>query len=144
MSFVGCLEDLPLAQLFQMLSLFHKSGKLTLSRGETSGVFLFNQGKVFHAANGYSAPSVGELLIDNKLISREELDAAVATQRMAPQRQKLGAILVQMGATTEEKLLKVLRSQLEEIAQEFLKWDSGFFSFKFIEPVEELEDEFFD
>jgi hypothetical protein len=133
MALVGCLEDVGLAELLQVLSLLKKSGKLTLSRGDTTGVFLFNRGKLFHAANGFSAPSVGELLVGKKLISREALDAAVATQRMAPKRRKLGAILVEMGATTQEALQTALRKQLEEITQDFLGWDSGFFSFKFIE-----------
>ena len=108
MAFVGCLEDLRLAELLQILALFRKSGKLTLSRGDTTGVFLFNKGKIFHGANGYSAPSVGELLVDRKLITHEALDAAVATQRMAPKRKKLGTILVDMGATTYEALQRAL------------------------------------
>ncbi len=144
MAFVGCLEDLRLAELLQLLALFRKSGKLTLSRGDTTGVFLFNKGKIFHGANGYSAPSVGELLVDRKLITHEALDAAVATQRMAPKRKKLGTILVDMGATTYEALQRALRQQLEEIAQEFLTWDSGYFSFKFANVELESDDEYFD
>ena len=64
MALVGRLEDLRLAELFQLIALFRKSGKLTLSRGDTTGVFLFNDGKVFHASNGYSAPSLGEFLVE--------------------------------------------------------------------------------
>ena len=144
MAFVGCLEDLRLAELLQLLALFRKSGKLTLSRGDTTGVFLFNKGKIFHGANGYSAPSVGELLVERKLITHEALDAAVATQRMAPKRKKLGTILVDMGATTYESLQRALRQQLEEIAQEFLTWDSGYFSFKFADVELGSDDEYFD
>jgi hypothetical protein len=144
MAFVGCLEDLRLAELLQLLALFRKSGKLTLSRGDTTGVFLFNKGKIFHGANGYSAPSVGELLVERKLITHEALDAAVATQRMAPKRKKLGTILVDMGATTYESLQRALRQQLEEIAQEFLTWDSGYFSFKFADVDLGSDDEYFD
>ena len=144
MAFVGCLEDLRLAELLQLLALFRKSGKLTLSRGDTTGVFLFSKGKIFHGANGYSAPSVGELLVERKLITHEALDAAVATQRMAPKRKKLGTILVDMGATTYESLQHALRQQLEEIAQEFLTWDSGYFSFKFADVDLESDDEYFD
>jgi hypothetical protein len=144
MAFVGCLEDLRLAELLQLLALFRKSGKLTLSRGDTTGVFLFNKGKIFHGANGYSAPSLGELLVDRKLITNEALDAAVATQRMAPDRKKLGSILVDMGATTYEALQRALRQQLEEITQEFLSWETGYISFKFADLELEGDDEFFD
>jgi hypothetical protein len=145
MSFVGRLEDLRLGELLQVLSLFRKSGKLTISHGDATGVFLLNSGKMYHAANGFSAPSVGEYLLSRKLISRETLDAALATQRLAPERKKLGAILVEMGAVSAETLDQVLRDQLQKIANEFMKWDSGFFSFKTVEPgevsQEEIDDE---
>jgi len=63
---------------------------------------------------------------------------------MAPKRKKLGTILVDMGATTYEALQRALRQQLEEITQEFLTWDSGYFSFKFADVDRESDDEFFD
>ena len=146
MSLVGRLEDLPLAELFQMLSLFRKSGKLTISRGDIKGVFLINNGKVFYGANGFSAPFVGELLIGCDLISRETLDAAVATQRLSPGHKKLGVILVEMGAISKDALHEVLRGQLRDIVMEFLRWDTGFFSFEFVDVEENAgdADEFFD
>ena len=140
MSLVGRLEDLQLAELFQVLSLFRKSGKLTVSRGDTTGIFLLNKGKVFFGANGLSAPSVGELLISRGLIACETLDAAVATQRLSAARKKLGTILVDMGAISKDTLHNVLGEQLRDIAMEFLRWDSGFFSFKFLEGHEDIGD----
>ena len=140
MSLVGRLEDLQLAELFQVLSLFRKSGKLTVSRGDTTGIFLLNKGKVFFGANGLSAPSVGELLISRGLIACETLDAAVATQRLSAARKKLGTILVDMGAISRDTLHNVLGEQLRDIAMEFLRWDSGFFSFKFLEGHEDIDD----
>ena len=137
MALVGRLEELRLAELFQLIALFRKSGKLTLSRGDTTGIFLFNDGKVFHASNGYSSPSLGEFLVDRSLITQETLEAAVATQRMSEERKKLGAILVEMGAIAYETLQDVLCDQLQEIAREFLRWDSGFFNFKSVESRDE-------
>jgi hypothetical protein len=143
MALVGRLEDLRLAELFQLIALFRKSGKLTLSRGDTTGIFLFNQGKVFHASNGYSAPSLGEFLVDRNLIAQETLDAAVATQRLSEERKKLGAILVEMGAISYDTLQEVLRDQLQDIAREFLRWDTGFFNFKAVEARDEDPEQVF-
>jgi len=143
MALVGRLEDLRLAELFQLIALFRKSGKLTLSRGEITGIFLFNEGKVFHASNGYSAPSLGEFLVDRDHITQETLEAAVATQRLSDERKKLGAILVDMGAISYETLQDVLRDQLQDIAREFLRWDSGFFNFKLIERRDEDPEQVF-
>ncbi len=144
MALVGRLEDLRLAEIFQLLALFRKSGKLTLSRGDSIGIFLFKDGKVFHASNGYSSPSVGKFLVERKLISEETLDAAVATQRLSDEQKKLGAILVGMGAISYDTLQEVLRDQLLEIARDFLRWESGFFNFRAVEDSEQDPDRVFD
>jgi hypothetical protein len=144
MALVGRLEDLRLAEIFQVLALFRKSGTLTLSRGDAIGVFLFKEGKVFHASNGYSSPAIGDFLVDRKLIGQETLNAAIATQRLTEERKKLGAILVDMGAISYETLQEVLRDQLQNIAREFLRWDSGFFNFKAVESRDEEQEQFFD
>jgi len=141
MSLVGRLEDLPLVELLHVLSMFRKSGELTISRGDDVGVFLLNKGKLYHAANGLSAPSVGEVLLNRNVISRETLDAALATQRLAPKRKKIGTILVEMNAVTQATLHNVLRDQLQRIAKAFIGWDSGFFSFKFTDSGEGVEHE---
>jgi len=141
MSLVGRLENLPLVELLHVLSLFRKSGQLTISRGDETGVFLLNRGKLYHASNGLSAPSVGEVLLSRNVISQETLDAALATQRLAPKRKKIGTILVDMEAMTEDTLHNVLRDQLQTIAKDFIGWDSGFFSFEFTDTSEELNQE---
>jgi len=141
MSLVGRLEDLPFVELLHVLSMFRKSGELTISRGDEIGVFLLNNGKLYHAANGLSAPSVGEVLLSRKVISRETLDAALATQRLAPKRKKIGTILVEMDAVTGDTLHNVLRDQLQRIARDFIRWDTGFFSFKFTDTREEGDQE---
>jgi hypothetical protein len=141
MSLVGRLENLPLVELLHVLSMFRKSGELTITRGDEVGVFLLNNGKLYHAANGLLAPSVGEVLLSRNVISPETLDAALATQRLAPKRKKIGTILVEMNAVTKETLHNVLRDQLQRIAKDFMSWDSGFFSFKFTDIREEAENE---
>jgi len=141
MSLVGRLENLPLVELLHVLSMFRKSGELTVSRGDEIGVFLLNNGKLYHAANGLSAPSVGEALLSRNVISHETLDAALATQRLAPKRKKIGTILVEMDAVSKETLHNVLRDQLQRIAKDFIGWESGFFSFKFTETPEEVDHE---
>ncbi len=130
MALVGRLEDLQLTELFHVLSLFKKSGKLTLSHGDETGVFLFRNGKIFHASNGTSRPFLGKVLLEQDLVTQETLDQALAVQKTGSEWSKLGAVLVDMGALTHETLEDVVRAQLQEITEQFLHWDSGFFSFK--------------
>ncbi len=134
MALVGRLEDLQLTELFHVLSLFKKSGRLTLSHGDENGVFLFNKGKIFHASNGSTRPFLGARLVESGLITQETLDQALAVQKHDTEWRKLGTVLVEMGALTREMLEGVIRQELQDITEHFLHWDSGFFGFKPVAP----------
>jgi type IV pilus assembly protein PilB len=54
---------------------------------------------------------IGDILVDDGLITREQLDAAVAGQKGT--REKLGRLLVSTGVVTEEQLLECLGRQLD-------------------------------
>ena len=56
--------------------------------------------------------SIGALLLDRKLITRQDLAKALAFQRQFKGR--LGSVLVRMGALSEDSLLPVLADALEE------------------------------
>ena len=130
MALVGKLEDLNLTELFHVLSLFQKSGRLTLSAGDKKGVFLFKGGKIIHAANGTPRESLGQTLLSKGLISESELRSALDTQATDSEHRRLGTILVGMGSITEEQIEQLIRERLQAITKEFLHSDTGFFSFK--------------
>jgi len=54
---------------------------------------------------------IGDLLVDAGEISSDQLDQALGQQKTAGK--KVGRILIEMGAITEERLLKVLSKQLD-------------------------------
>ncbi|MHB1585500.1 MAG: GspE/PulE family protein [Acidiferrobacteraceae bacterium] len=54
---------------------------------------------------------LGDLLIEHKIISREQLEAALADQRQSGR--KLGRVLIENGFLTEEQLLNFLSRQLK-------------------------------
>ena len=130
MALVGRLEDLDLTELFHVLSLFQKSGKLTLSSDDKKGVFLFRGGKIVHAANGAPRESLGAMLVNRDLLSDETLRIALDLQATEPEHRRLGAVLVEMGAVAQETIERVIREQLQGITEEFLHLSGGFFSFK--------------
>jgi len=130
MALVGKLEDLNLTELFHVLSLFQKSGRLTLSADDRKGVFLFKGGKIIHAANGSPRESLGQTLLSRNLISESALRTALDTQAVDSEHRRLGTILVGMGAVTEEQIEQLIRERLQAITKEFLHSDTGFFSFK--------------
>ena len=55
---------------------------------------------------------LGELLLDKALITREVLDYALQVQRQGQFRQRLGEILVQLGAATTGEILKAVSDQI--------------------------------
>ncbi len=130
MALVGKLEDLNLTELFHMLSLFQKSGRLTLSADEKKGVFLFKEGKIIHAANGTPRESLGQDLLSRGLISETTLRAALDMQAADTEHRRLGNILVANGAVTEQQIESLIRERLQTITKEFLHSKTGFFSFK--------------
>jgi len=137
MALVGRLEDLGLTELFHLLSLYQKSGKLTINENNKNGVFLFRCGKLVHAANGRSRKPLGDLLLEQGLISPSTLDSALQVQRKGVTRRKVGSILIEMKAITTEILEKVIGEQLREITEEFLHCKDGFFNFR---PLKESQD----
>jgi type IV pilus assembly protein PilB len=59
---------------------------------------------------------LGEILLEEKLISREQLNLGIEKQKVS--KKKLGEILAEMGFIREENLLKALSSQLGNPAEE--------------------------
>lgn len=135
MALVGKLEDLQLAELFHLLSLFKKTGKLTLNAVDSTGSFFFKNGKIYHASNGRPGPVLGELLVRRHLLSQEELDKALRIQGDGPDWRRLGSILIDLGLVGPDDLDALLREQLQEVVGEFISLESGFFSFKPSEDV---------
>ena len=135
MALVGRLEDLGMAELFHLLSLFKKSGELRLRHQDRAGVFVFQDGKIVHATADSPRETLGSILVSRELISEKILQEALERQRSATRWRRLGRILVDMGAIQSDVLERIIREQLQDIAEEFLGWATGFFTFKPAEPV---------
>ncbi len=133
MSMVGRLEDLALPDILQILSLSKKTGKLTLTRREGTGVILFRKGQVIYAASDSVRDTLGNILVCNKLITESTLMAALEAQHKSPEGKLLGAILVEKGYITKEILEKSIREQIEKVIHEFFTWQQGFFKFELME-----------
>jgi hypothetical protein len=127
---VGRLEDLPLTELFHLLSLFQKCGKLSLNVDGRTGVFLFKKGKLVHATTGEAREPLGDILVDKGLISNETLKKALATQHSESYKRRFGQILIGMGAIEPEVLDGLIGDQMKEIVETFVHCDRGYFNFK--------------
>ncbi len=130
MALVGRLEDLELTELFHVLSLFQKSGTLTLRGSDTTGVFRFRKGKIVHAANGRPRPTLGALLLERGVITREILDSALRAQTGGDRWRRLGTILAEEYGVSADVIESLIREQLQDTTEGFLHMRTGFFSFR--------------
>jgi hypothetical protein len=128
----GKLEEGTLAGLLQMLSAKRRSGKLTLATREAHGLVLLQEGNIIYAASNSAREAFGNILIRHHLIDDATLMQALEQQHVSGPDRRLGTILVEMRAISQEDLENVLREQTVGIVRELLGWHEGFFTF---EPV---------
>ena len=126
----GKLEEGTLPGLLQMLSMKRRSGKLTLATRDAHGLVLLQDGNIIYAASNSAREAFGNILIRHRLIDDGTLMKALEQQHVSGQEKRLGTILVEMGAISQEDLENVLREQTVGIVRELLGWHEGFFTFE--------------
>ncbi len=57
---------------------------------------------------------IGELLVENNIITKEELNLALEQQKMVDNKKPLGEVLIEMKIITIDSLIKYLEIQLRE------------------------------
>ena len=129
MSFVGRLDQFPLADLLQIVASNQKTGKLHLTRSDAEGIIVFRDGQIVYASSSAARETLGHLLLCGGFVDPDQLAEALETQHSEESEKRLGTILIDTGMITSEDLERVLRQQLEKVLIEFMNWDQGFFKF---------------
>jgi len=129
MAIEGQIRELGLADLCQLLSLGRKTGCLTVTRQANFGYIYLDEGRVVHATVLNRPDRLGELLVRNGLISRDELRAAMRDQASQPDR-RIGQILVERGSLSESELRRFVSLQIEEAVYHLFAWEEGAFRFE--------------
>jgi hypothetical protein len=133
MSLVGRLEDISLPEILQVVSLTGKTGKLTLSTGVDEGLIVIRNGRIIYAASNSTREALGHLLLQAHLVDEEALREALDRQFRSREENRLGRILVDMGAIRQENLDGVLQRQVWRVLSELFEWRHGFFKFRSFE-----------
>ncbi len=129
MAIEGSLSDVSLADICQLLSLGRKTGCLTATDRSRFGYIYFENGRVIFASLLNQPDRLGELLVKNGVIKREELAEAMEVQGREPDR-RVGEILVRLGALTPEEVERWVTIQIEEAVFHLFTWTQGSFHFK--------------
>jgi len=128
MSLQGRLEDLSLSDLFQIISVSHRTGVLTIS-GPGDGRVVFHEGHILYASV-FNQEKLGERLIRKKLIQEPDLEVALKIQKSRRVYEPLGTILAENKAVSPDILETVIREQVKEVISELLSWGKGDFRFE--------------
>jgi hypothetical protein len=139
MSISGNLLDVSVADVMQFIHLGGRTGTLVIeARGEKAEVG-FHRGKIISAWSPESK-RLGDLLLENGVIDREALEAALARQQAEIPKVSLGKILVTMGKVTRERLQEEVAGQIEQTVYDLVTWNEGQFDFAMDElrPIDDI------
>jgi tetratricopeptide (TPR) repeat protein len=128
MAIEGRLEDVGLADICQLLAMGRKTGCLTVTDRSNFGYVYFDEGRVVYATVLNRPDRLGDLLVRNNAISRDDLSNAMAAQAQEPNK-RLGQLLVERGSLTQEQLHRFILVQIEESVYHLFTWSSGTFHF---------------
>ena len=141
MAIEGPLQDIGIHDVFQLLDLARKSGRLRLhsaARG-SEGYVYFQGGAVVHATMRDNPHTLGVLLLKAGKATQAQLREAGGAQRRGDKR-RLGEILIAQGAVTRRDVERYMRLQIETVVFELFSWKEGSFSFTDGDSVDVTDD----
>lgn len=124
----GSLRDAPIADVFQIIVGGHKSGVLTITRGESLARIYFERGRIQYA---HISPGtqLGEILVRMELLTALEVQEILLRQRRENAGTPLGLMAVELGLMSHDDLARALEAQVLEVLGELLTWKTGTFTF---------------
>ncbi len=128
-SLEGDIEMIPIAEIFQLLTLQSQTGVLLIVRGNTKVMLFFREGNIDFATgkNVDRHLLLGRFLLESHKISEEELRELLLEK--AKHKRPLGQLVLQHGKLTREELHEILRTQTSELVYSVLRWPSGRYYF---------------
>lgn len=126
--FTGGLDHLTGPELLQFFHAGRQTGTLVLSAEEGLGAVYLRNGQIVGAATT-NCRSIGELLVGEGRITRQQLHQAMQSQSKEGQDRLLGAILVDKGWVELSAMREALTNQVYTAIDEVMSWTEGRFAF---------------
>jgi hypothetical protein len=128
MSFTGDLEHLPIVDVIQLLHSTRKSGVLRVLGRKGESQLVFKDGYIVSANHLNNSIRIGQILVEQKVITDEVLSRVLEEQQGAGQERKpLIISLVEKGLVKEQDAYKGLEYLIELTIVEILTWKRGTF-----------------
>ncbi len=136
MALEGTIKDFGLPDIFQLIGLQRKTGLLQLNNGQETVTIAFESGMVVSAESSQKRleDRLGNVLVKQGKLAREQLEEALQTQRATLQR--LGHVVVGLNHITPGDLREALQVQVSQIVYKVFRWREGEYHFA---PAEQVD-----
>jgi hypothetical protein len=124
----GTLDDFTLPDIFRLMSLAKKTGRMDVSRGAGEGRVFFNEGDVYYAESSLSREPLGQKLIRARALTESQLNKALDTHAQTGRR--VGDIMIESGMVTSDQIEAAVAQQIEDAVFDLLRWDLGEFTWE--------------
>ena len=124
----GNLEDMPLQDILQIIHHSQKSGTLFLTGPNGEGTVVFRDGTVVQSFSPTGRIDIGKSLMEGGQITEAVLSKAITLQNQNSLGQRLGSILVEMGAVEFKDIEDVVSQQIQSALNVLLSWREGSFN----------------
>ncbi len=128
-SLQGNVADFELNYIFQFLDFASASGEMRIVEEQNSASFFFQNGMLIFGTLRVNQKKIGDLLLESKLITADQLALCLDIHAQHGGRRRLGEILVRKGFLKFESLAGMLKSQAKEAFFTTLSWKKGIFYF---------------
>jgi tetratricopeptide (TPR) repeat protein len=129
MAIRGSLKEASLPDVLQLVAMGKKTGCLSVAHRTNFGYIYFDKGRISYASIVNRRDRLGDMLLKTGVITREQLDNAIAAQGRR-NNLRLGELLVEQGALSAEDLNRAIRVQIEEAVYHLFTWKQGTFNFE--------------
>jgi DnaJ domain/Domain of unknown function (DUF4388)/PilZ domain len=124
----GLITDFKVADILIGLQRTFKTGVLTFDSGDIVKRLYIKNGDMVFAASNQNEDRLGDVLVREEVITREQYERSV--EEMKRTRQRQGAALVRLGYLRPEELVVAVRYYVEEIIRSLFRLKTATFSFE--------------
>jgi hypothetical protein len=121
------LAQTPLPEMLVTIHRYKAPGVIECRQGEVVKRIYLDRGQIIFATTNQLSESLGDKLLREGKITREQYDDSVAMLRTTGKRH--GVTLVEMNLITPQELFRAVREQLQEIVWSLFAWDHGAVTF---------------
>ena len=132
MELSGKLDELKPPEIFQLISLTRKSGKLVLRSGERQGVVVFRDGRVVFATSDSLHMAIDSVLAEKLVGAANVMSSEVRSNSPKKKMTDSGSFVVAVRGAETGALESLIRRQIEKTVRELVAWCTGTFVFESI------------